>query len=277
MRRGLVLERLVSAQRGGSAAPLILCYHAVSSTWRSDLAVSEAVLASHLERLRRRGFVGLTFAESERRRRAGTLPRRSVVVTFDDGYVSTARAVPLLESVGFPATVFVVTGLVEHGAGIGWLHRRLLPVSTPEDELRSLRWEELEELRARGWEVGSHTVTHPRLRTLDDDGVRREFEESRAAIAARLGSCETIAYPYGESHERLAHAAERAGYAAACILDRRHQVDEPYRRARVEMTNRDTGLRTRVRLSRGGLWLRRTPALDAALALERALARARSR
>jgi peptidoglycan/xylan/chitin deacetylase (PgdA/CDA1 family) len=108
-------ERALMAER-----PSILAYHAVSSTWRSSLAVPEAILAEQLRALRDRGYVGMTFTEAERRRAAGTLPPRTVVVTFDDGYASTLRAQPILEDVGFPATVFVVTGFLDDDAPLSW-------------------------------------------------------------------------------------------------------------------------------------------------------------
>ncbi len=89
--------------------PLILAYHAVSSTWASPLAVSAAALDEQAAHMRRHGYEGLTFAEAERRRVEGTLPSRSVVFTFDDGYASTLRAAETLARHGYPGTVFVVT------------------------------------------------------------------------------------------------------------------------------------------------------------------------
>ena len=87
--------------------------HHVSSSLESSLAVPEALLSDHVDYLVRRGYVGLTFGEAERRRQDEVLPRRSVVVTFDDGFASVLRAKPILDAAGFPATVFAVTRFVE--------------------------------------------------------------------------------------------------------------------------------------------------------------------
>lgn len=229
--------------------PLVLCYHAVASTWPSSLAVPQAVLAQQLGLLHRRGYVGLTFAEAERRRRDGSLPRRSVVVTFDDGYRSTLLAVPVLEQLGFPGTVFSVSGWVGSAEPMRWAGVETWADGTYRTELVPLTWEELAGLQARGWEVGSHTVTHPVLPELDDARLAAELESSHRTIADHLGVCETIAYPYGLADGRVARAARAAGYLAACTLTSVHDVDEPYRRPRAGIYPSDTGWRARVKLS----------------------------
>lgn len=236
---------------------LILAYHAVSATWPSPLAVSERVLRTQLEFLKARGYVGFTFGEWERRRSSGTLPQRSVVVTFDDGYRSTLRARPVLDELGYPGTVFPVVTFVESGAPLSWAGIDHWQGSAHADELQSLDWDELADLKEHGWEVGSHTVTHPRLPTIDASSLARELEDSRAAIAERLGGCETVAYPYGEADARVAEAAERAGYLAGCTLTRAHVVDDSFRRPRVGLYARDTKLRLRAKVTPIALRLRR--------------------
>jgi peptidoglycan/xylan/chitin deacetylase (PgdA/CDA1 family) len=240
--------------------PLILAYHAVSSTWDSPLAVTEDALAQHASHLHRRGYTGLTLAEAERRRAARTLAPRTVVFTFDDGYRSTLRAAEILEQHGYPGTVFTVAAFAESGAALRWpeIEHELSPASA--GELAPLRWDELAALRDRGWEVGSHTVTHALLPGLDDARLAAELADSRRAIADRLGACETIAYPYGVADARVAAAARQAGYAAACTLTGAHVADEPYLRPRVGMTSADTGPRLRAKVSPLGVELRRSAA-----------------
>jgi len=246
-------------------APLIVCYHAVSATWGSPLAVSEEVLAAQLGALRRRGYEGLTFAEAERRRAVGTLPARAAVVTFDDGYASTAKARPILDRLGWPATVFAVTSFTASGDALAWSgteHWRSTPHA---HELTPLGWDGLAELAAAGWEVGSHTVSHPRLPELGDDALARELTASREAIAERLGRCETIAYPYGAVDRRVAAAAAAAGYLAACTLPSALTIDEPHLRPRVGLYSRDTGARLWLKVSPAGLRARRSRAAGAVL------------
>lgn len=243
-----------------SDRPLLLAYHAIGS-WSSSLAIPEPALRAQLSLLRRRGYVGLTAAEAERRRQEGTLPARAVVVTFDDGFQSVLRAKPILEELEFPATVFVVTSFVDSGKPLRW--------PGLEESEESLSWSELELLREAGWEVGSHTATHPLLPDLDDAELERELADSRETIQTRLGSCETLSYPYGRADERTAAAAARAGYLAAFTLRRAHRPDEPLHRPRLGLRAVDLGLRLRLRLSTGAALARRSRAAAAASDLRR--------
>ncbi len=237
---------------------LILCYHAVSSTWRSALSIPERLLEEQLSLLKKRGYEGFTFAEWERRRAADELPRRSVVATFDDGYASTLRAVPILERLGFPGTVFPVLSFLESGELLRWPGIEEWSNSAHADELTPLSWDQLEELAASGWEVGSHTVTHPHLEELDDDDLGTELRESRAAIAKRLGSCETLAYPFGKADRRVAGATARAGYLAGCTLERFNLVDQPHLRHRIGLYDNDSGVRLRLKVSQAGSAIQRS-------------------
>jgi peptidoglycan/xylan/chitin deacetylase (PgdA/CDA1 family) len=251
------------------ARPLILGYHAVSSTWRTQLAVSEGVLRAQLSYLEARGYVGLTFSEAERRRICGTLPERSVVVTFDDGYASTMRALSVLADFGIPGTVFVVTAFVESGELLSWPGIDHWLRGETVDELRPLSWEQLEELRTAGWEVGSHTATHPLLTRADDRLLQTELEVSRAAIESRLGSCSSVSYPYGRADTRVAAAARLARYEAGCTLTFAHPIDEPLLRPRIGMGPTDTHLRLRAQVSRLGRAARRSAVARLAAMLPR--------
>jgi peptidoglycan/xylan/chitin deacetylase (PgdA/CDA1 family) len=239
--------------------PLMLAYHAVSATWGSPLAISEQALDHQAAHLCRRGYEGLTFAEAERRRIDGSLPPRTVVFSFDDGYRSTLRAAETLARHGYPGTVFAVTSFADSGEPLRWegIEHELAGGGA---ELDPLSWDELAGLVARGWEVGSHTVTHPLLTGLSDADLERELVESRRTVSERLGECRTIAYPYGQADARVAAAAAAAGYTAACTLTGAHLADEPHLRPRVNMTGADTGRRLALKVSPAGVGLRRSSA-----------------
>jgi peptidoglycan/xylan/chitin deacetylase (PgdA/CDA1 family) len=194
---------------------LVLCYHAVSERWPSPLAVTPDQLDYQLGHLVRRGYGGTTFE------RAVTSPAasRTLAVTFDDGYRSVlTHALPVLERLGIPGTVFVPTDFVGADAPMSW------PgidhwIGTPyEKELVGMSWDELGTLREAGWEIGSHTCSHPRLSQLDDTTLLRELRDSRAACEDRLGPCRTLALPYGDGDARVLSVAEEAGYSGIAGL-----------------------------------------------------------
>jgi peptidoglycan/xylan/chitin deacetylase (PgdA/CDA1 family) len=81
-------------------------------------------------------------------------------------------------------------------------------------------WDELERARARGFEIGSHTSSHPGLRRLEAEAVREELEQSREELQKRLGRCEHFAYPYGGVSAEIAAAVQQAGYRTACTTRR---------------------------------------------------------
>jgi peptidoglycan/xylan/chitin deacetylase (PgdA/CDA1 family) len=93
---------------------LILCYHSISiddeHEWSGAYSMSPALLESRLRMLRDGRYNVLPLDEAVRRLYAGTLPPRSVALTFDDGMFDfRARALPLLQQFGFPATVYLTT------------------------------------------------------------------------------------------------------------------------------------------------------------------------
>lgn len=116
------VARLVRRVRRLMPRGVVLCYHRVGGP-RPDpaqLDVSAAHFAAHLAILRAQASP-LSLAEFERRRRAGTLPKRAVAVTFDDGYADNLHtALPLLEQARVPAEVFIVTGAVGSDAEFWW-------------------------------------------------------------------------------------------------------------------------------------------------------------
>jgi peptidoglycan/xylan/chitin deacetylase (PgdA/CDA1 family) len=248
---------------------LTLAYHLLSESWPPPLGISESTLRSHLGLLQQRGYVGLTFGEAERRRRLGELPDRTVVITFDDGYASTLRAREILADYGYRGTVFVATDFVDSGEPFSWPGLELPSGSPSLSQLASLTWPECRALLESGWEIGSHTTEHGRLTDLEDEILRDHLERSRARIVEELGSCDTVAYPYGQADRRVAKAAAEAGYVAGCTCSARHDVDEPLRRPRINLSGSDTGVRLRVQLSPLTERVRRTELIRLAWILRR--------
>jgi len=198
---------------------LILCYHGVSERWPSDFAVSPRRLERHLRFLLGRGYRPVTLGSALRERPRG----RTLAVSFDDALRSVLReAEPVLSRMQVPATVFVPTAYVTAQAPVAWEGMEKWRGTPYEQELACMTWEELRGLRDVGWEVGSHTRTHPDLRTLEDGAAAAEMTESRRECESEMQrSCELLAYPFSSYDGRVKRIAEASGYEAAAILDSR--------------------------------------------------------
>ncbi len=188
--------------------PVVLAYHGVGDVARADdshLRTHPDEVRSHIRMLKRRGYRFST-AEELLAWGDGGPPGRVATLTFDDGWRDGLdRVAPILADLGVRATFYVNPGRwggqhpdVAGGSG------RLL------DE------PEAAELHRLGMELGSHSLTHPDLRALDDDALRHEIQASKAAIEAVTGrACLTFAYPFGLFDARVARVVAAAGHELA--------------------------------------------------------------
>jgi peptidoglycan/xylan/chitin deacetylase (PgdA/CDA1 family) len=244
---------------------LILCYHAVSPSWPADLSVKPDAFESQLEALARRGYRGARFTEAVSEPHAG----RVLAVTFDDNYRSVLeRAKPILDRLGFVGTLYVPTDWPGESRPMRWqgIDRWL---GTPhEQEMMSLDWHELSGLADAGWEIGSHTCSHPHLPELDDAELDRELRASKARIEEELGrACTSLAYPYGAADARVIDATRRAGYLAAGTIPRVLSTPQPLSWPRAPIFHGDDMSRFRMKVSPA---LRRLRSSAAGTALDRA-------
>ncbi len=226
---------------------LVLCYHAVSPSWEAPLSVTPSALEAQLSELVARGWRATTFTDAVLR---GPYPR-TLAITFDDGLLSVlTQAEPILRRLGIPATVFVPTAFMSEHQPLCWPgidHWLKTPSAA---ELQGMRWDDLRRLSDSGWEIGSHTCTHPMLTGLDDAAVHSELENSRLECERHLGvACTAIAYPYGDVNERVANAADRAGYRAAARLSSGLALEGPLRWPRVGIYHGDGSWRFRAKVN----------------------------
>jgi peptidoglycan/xylan/chitin deacetylase (PgdA/CDA1 family) len=197
---------------------LVLCYHALSEHFPAQLSTTPGRFARQLHHLKRLGYRGATFSEAVIRPHG-----RTVAVTFDDGYRSVLHlGLPILRELGWPATIFVPTDFIGGETPMKWPGIDRWLGGEHESELLPLSWEQLETLAEHGWEVGSHTCSHPRLTELDDQALSRELSDSKASCELHLKRpCTSLAYPFGDVNARVVRAAAAAGYRSAAALPRR--------------------------------------------------------
>lgn len=219
----------------------MLCYHAVSERWPTEIAIDPGRLESQLAPLVKRGYRGDTFTRAVH----GPPSGKTLVVTFDDAYRSVIElGMPVLERLGLPGTVFVPTAFAGKERPMSWPGIDHWLRGPHEDELTPMSWPELAELARLGWEIGSHTRTHPRLPDLPDDQLAGELSLSRRECESRLGMpCRSLAYPYGLVDGRVVRAAAEAGFTAAGALPDSLHTPSPLLWPRVGVYRDDDPLR----------------------------------
>jgi peptidoglycan/xylan/chitin deacetylase (PgdA/CDA1 family) len=197
----------------------ILLYHKVvaspppgNTVWLSTRLFAEQMAALHAA-----GYHTVSLADYLSYRRGDAEPpAHPVILTLDDGYENQYRvARPILAQYGFRATVFLVTSHI--GGGPERPDNRWEgPLAG--DTVGMLLWSEAADLAATGYEIGSHSLSHPYLTTLEDETAEHEISRSAADVQAHLGlPTRFFAYPFGAGAgvPYLQGMVQRAGYAAA--------------------------------------------------------------
>lgn len=213
----------------------VLMYHVIADPPASapypELFVRPADFAAQMTWLERRGYRAVTLrAVWDAWHGDGVLPARPVVITFDDGYLSVGqRALPELRA-------------------RGWAGVLNLTVRHLDQELRPA-W--IRKLIAAGWEIDSHTITHPDLRSLDDRRLRAEVQGSRAILRRRFGvPVDFFCYPSGRYDARVVASVRAAGYLGATTTEEGlARADEPFTLDRVRVNRSDgaAGLAAKLR------------------------------
>lgn len=152
------------------------------------------------------------------------MPRRGVVITFDDGYEETYTvAWPLLQRFGFPATVFVTPGEVG------------LP--------GFITWDQVVDMSRDAVTIGSHTMHHSYVPLMKEDQLIEELVDSKRLLEERIGqTVGYLSYPVGGFTPQAQALAKQAGYRAACTTNRaaaRTASIDRYALRRIKVTERD--------------------------------------
>ena len=206
----------------------ILMYHVVNAppagTPYPELWTPRGTFRSTVALLRRSGYHGVTLGQVWRAWHGGAgLPRRPVVFSFDDGYLSqSTHAKPTLRAAGWPG----VLNLEGKNIGPGGLTRH-----------------QVRGMIAAGWEIDSHTLTHPDLTTVDDATLRREVVASRALLQRAFHvPVDFFCYPAGRNDARVRAAVRAAGYHAATTVEPgiAAPTDDPFALPRIRVNGTDS-------------------------------------
>ncbi|MGD8282916.1 MAG: polysaccharide deacetylase family protein [Desulfobacterales bacterium] len=190
----------------------ILTYHRFAESCSSPLCMPEKTFDLHMKYLKENGYHAITGDEllAFLEYRQG-IPKKSVLITMDDGYRSVYNiAYPILKKYGFTATIFIYTSFV----GVS---------------KTAITWNQLKEMKAAGFTIGSHTIDHSDL-TNPKEGeteqafinrIQRELYGSKKIIDQKLEqNTYFLAYPYGYYDQKSIQMAKKAGYKVAMSVKR---------------------------------------------------------
>src|SRR6185295_4811472 len=194
----------------------VLVYHNIGAQRKGRLFIAASTFEEQMRYLKAEGYRAIRLedflAHLQQKRQ---LPKKSVMVTFDDGYKGFLQyAHPLLKELGFPVVLFIQSDQIAQRPNAS-----------------SLSWPELRELVKGDVEVQAHSKTHGDLRRASGESesayTRRMQVELGAPLAllrAQLSQPakgpETIAYPYGEWDEGLLRYVKQYGYTAGFTVRR---------------------------------------------------------
>jgi peptidoglycan/xylan/chitin deacetylase (PgdA/CDA1 family) len=211
----------------GRSVP-ILVYHVIGTpkpgTPNSGLWISPQTLKEQLAYLDRRGYIVVSLQAVYDYWHGGPLPRKPVVLSFDDGFdTDYSRALPILVAHGWAGTLNLALSHYEHG-------RRGLNRRTVGALIRGC------------WELDSHTKTHAALRGLSRRVLRDEVAGSRRFMRRTFHvPVNFFAYPSGEYDARVVAAVRKAGYLGAVTTNPHFAgPHEPYTLGRIEVVRGDT-------------------------------------
>jgi peptidoglycan/xylan/chitin deacetylase (PgdA/CDA1 family) len=181
--------------------PIILYHRIDTSPINSQYYVPPAKFDEEMKLLHDWGYTTITTELLIKAIREGAdLPPRPLLITFDDGHLNNyTTAFPIMQKYGFTGVMYIVANYM----GVD----------------QYMNADQIKEMAAAGWEVGSHSISHSDLTSLEPYRQRNEVVESRAMLEEALGvPVLTIAYPFGISNSGVIDYAHFAGYIGGMSL-----------------------------------------------------------
>lgn len=190
----------------------ILSYHRFADNCDSPLCLPARVFDQQMKYLKENGYRVISLGElHEFLKYRNSLPKRSVVISIDDGYRSVYNiAWPILKKYDFRATLFIYTDFV----GVS---------------KNAITWDQLREVKKSGFEIGAHTMSHCDL-TRQNKGedtqaymsrIEKELGMSKQIIDKKLNQNTVfLAFPYGRYDQRVLDMCKRLGYKIAVSVKR---------------------------------------------------------
>ncbi|MCJ8012976.1 polysaccharide deacetylase family protein [Paenibacillus sp. KQZ6P-2] len=180
----------------------VLAYHSVSTKATNEYVVTPEQFRKQMSTLHDLGYTSINMQQFDALMK-GKIKNtgKFVLITFDDGYADNYKqAFPIMQQYGFTATMFVITNWVGSDS--------------------YATWSELSELQKAGWDIMSHTRTHPDLSLMSSKDQTDEIAGSKQAIESHMHEkVNAMAYPYGLRSKDTVEIAKKCGYEYAFTFE----------------------------------------------------------
>jgi peptidoglycan/xylan/chitin deacetylase (PgdA/CDA1 family) len=185
----------------------VIMYHDIIAEKQVFFDVTPEEFESALQLIQKNGLTPISLDQLVEHLKTGIpLPKKPIVLTFDDGYQGHYKFVyPLLKKYGYPAAFAI------YPAKVGTTKGR-----------SSVTWEQLREMAADPLvTIASHSVTHPLdLRALSDEQLKQELVESKNTLEKELSlPIKYFIYPSGKNDDRVQQGIQQARYEAAWTMN----------------------------------------------------------
>ena len=194
---GQMVEKTIEVYKSFTNNPIILMYHSIDNKKLKRLKgirVSVKNFERQIAYLSKNGYHSLTLSEMIENR--DNLPRKSVVITLDDGYKDNlTNALPILQKYNFKATIFVIVNRFDND----WSIYRKAKNANVVNHIDKLSDSDIKTLIKSGLiEIGAHTMNHKNFSKLSLRQKEDEILESKKTLEEKFAiTCKTFSYPFG--------------------------------------------------------------------------------
>ncbi len=199
-----------------AAFPAVLMYHDIKTRPLNNFDVTREDFCAQLDWLKQNGYRTLSMEEFIDGMSKQSFPKKSVLITFDDGYEGIyLLAAPELRKRNMHATFFIFPKAIDTALK-GYPYVTL-------KELKELAADPL-------FSIGSHSMSHPYLTQISPQEKKKEISDSKAYLEKLTGKPVTaLAYPYGDYDASVIAELKEAGYKAGFAVNDRGTANEPAR------------------------------------------------
>lgn len=236
--------------------PRILMYHMIAPhkdrAQFNGLRVSPEMFEKQLHYLFSHGWHSYTMSELIQYR--DSLPKKSFVLTFDDGYLDNyTNALPLLKKYHFKATLYLVVNRHNNEWSIHRKKNHNTGELRKEPKLEDPQI--LEMIESGCFEIGIHTMNHLNFLSLSPEETTYEIKKAKQIVESKFDiTCYSFSYPFGLYKEKDWLVVRDAGFTNATTTQKgisKLEVSNLFLLKRITISGKDSFLAFRLKLKRG--------------------------